>query len=88
MDGEVIALMTVSDVAEILAVSKSMVYKLVEEREIPFVKIGKILRFKREDVEAWIESQRIEAQATKHHNAEIAQDVDKILSANRIEAQL
>ena len=51
-------LMTVSDLAKYLAVSKSMIYKLVEEEEIPYIKIGKSLRFKREDIETWIESKR------------------------------
>ena len=53
------ALMDIDDVAERLAVSPRFVRRLVEERRITFLKIGRHVRFDRSDVEHWIESQRV-----------------------------
>lgn len=46
--------------AGILSVSKPTVYRLIEKRQIPFYKIGGSLRFKVEDVMAFLENNRIE----------------------------
>lgn len=35
---------------------------LVEKRRIPFVRVGRFIRFKREDLDAWLEDNRTEAQ--------------------------
>lgn len=53
------ALMDIDDVAERLSVSPRFVRRLVEERRITFLKIGRHVRFDRSDVERWIESQRV-----------------------------
>jgi excisionase family DNA binding protein len=48
-------LMTVEDVAALLKVEKQLVYKLKRDRKIPFIKIGGVIRFRRVDVDQWIE---------------------------------
>ena len=48
-------LMTVEDVAALLKVEKQLVYKLKRDRKIPFIKIGGVIRFRRADVDQWIE---------------------------------
>ena len=48
-------LMTVEDVAALLTVEKQLVYKLKRDRKIPFIKIGGVIRFRRADVDQWIE---------------------------------
>ena len=48
-------LMTVEDVAALLKVEKQLVYKLKRDRKIPFIKIGGVIRFRRIDVDQWIE---------------------------------
>ena len=53
------ALMDIDEVAERLSVSPRFVRRLVEERRITFLKIGRHVRFDRSDVERWIESQRV-----------------------------
>jgi excisionase family DNA binding protein len=47
-------LLTVDDLAEYLAVSRWQVYRLVQ-RGLPVVRVGERLRFRREDVDAFIE---------------------------------
>jgi len=46
-------------VAEWLGVEVVFVRRLVAERRIPFVKIGKFVRFDPNDVSAWIDRQRV-----------------------------
>ena len=47
-------LMDVRDVAAFLRVSKSMVYKLAEEGALPAVRIGRLVRFMRRDVDSFL----------------------------------
>ena len=44
-----------------LGVSKHYVYRLTSEHRIRFVRVGKCLRFRPEDVAAWLESQAVDA---------------------------
>ena len=55
MDHQDTNLMTVEDVAALLKVEKQLVYKLRRDRKIPFIKIGGVIRFRRVDVDEWIE---------------------------------
>lgn len=50
-------LLTVNEVAEYLRVPKSGIYDLVFRKKIPFIKLGNRLRFKKVDIDNWIESQ-------------------------------
>ncbi len=45
------------EVAELLRKSKSWVYAAVERGELPHLRIGRDLRFKRADIDAWLERQ-------------------------------
>ncbi|MCC6109801.1 MAG: helix-turn-helix domain-containing protein [Denitrobacterium sp.] len=47
-------LMDVSEVAAFLRVSKSMVYKLAEEDALHAVRIGRLVRFTRRDVDSFV----------------------------------
>ena len=47
-------LLTVKQVARRLNVSRSHVYNLMHEAELPYVKIGGAYRISRETLEAWI----------------------------------
>lgn len=50
-------LLTVEDAARILRVSKNTLYTWAYRRQIPSQKVGLSLRFKREDLEAWLKAQ-------------------------------
>ncbi len=48
-------LLNINDVVTILGLSKSGVYRLVETRRIPFIKIsGKVIRFRQDEIEQWL----------------------------------
>ena len=57
-------ILTANEVASLLKISKRQVYELTKERTqsgdirehpLPCVRLGKLVRFRRSDVEAWIE---------------------------------
>ena len=62
--GEDDALLTVQDTARLLKVSVTWVYEHVRpdtEDRLPFVKLGKYLRFDRRDLKAFIDAKRAES---------------------------
>ncbi len=53
--------MTVRQVADYLNVNEKTVYRLAQRRELPAFKVAGAWRFKREDIEIWIERQKAES---------------------------
>ncbi|HEX5944575.1 MAG TPA: helix-turn-helix domain-containing protein [Anaerolineales bacterium] len=47
-------IMTVHEVAEYLRVSDAKVYRMVKERRIPVVRIGKTWRFRKDLLDDWL----------------------------------
>ena len=46
--------MTIEELAAYLDVAESTIYKKVQAREIPFTKIGNLLRFTKASVDSWL----------------------------------
>jgi excisionase family DNA binding protein len=60
-------LMTVNDVAALLRVSKSWVYEHARDDvvdRLPYVKLGKYLRFTRSDLSAYLDAKRLSCRLT------------------------
>lgn len=55
------ALMSVPDLAARLGVKPRFIYRLVDERRIPFIHVGRYLRFDPADVDAYLAGRRTEA---------------------------
>ena len=53
-------LITPDELAEILRISKSSVYRLVDSRKLFFCKIGGTLRFRKSDITEYIKKSLIE----------------------------
>jgi excisionase family DNA binding protein len=51
-------LLTINELSRFLKISKPTLYKMVEKGKIPALKIANQWRFKKEDINAWIEKQR------------------------------
>jgi excisionase family DNA binding protein len=47
-------LMTVTELAEYLRISKASVYRLVRQGQIPVSKVGRQLRFRKDIVDVWL----------------------------------
>lgn len=48
-------LLTTDEVAAYLHVSRATIYRLVDSKRIPVIRIGGVLRFLRVQVDAWVE---------------------------------
>jgi excisionase family DNA binding protein len=53
--------LTISEAAAYLNVTVRFMRRLVDERRIAFVKVGKFVRFERADLDAFIQAGRVEA---------------------------
>lgn len=50
--------LTIEEVAEMLKVARSTVYKF-KEMGLPFIKIGKTIRFEKNDVAEWLQQHKV-----------------------------
>lgn len=57
--GESDALLTTQEICELLRVPKTYIYWLTHSRRIPHIKLGGHLRFRRSDIDMWLESQEV-----------------------------
>jgi excisionase family DNA binding protein len=53
-------LMTLEEVAEYLRLSVHTIYKMAQQGKIPALKAGKMWRFRKEEIDGWIEKHRKE----------------------------
>lgn len=53
-------ILTIEEVADFLRMKKSSLYAKVEARQIPCLHIGRLLRFRRSDIEVWLEELKAE----------------------------
>ncbi|NNN12705.1 MAG: helix-turn-helix domain-containing protein [Acidimicrobiaceae bacterium] len=54
------------ETAEMLGISLRTIYRLVDDGQLPAYQIGRVIRFKRDEVEAFIESTRIQPGDLRH----------------------
>ena len=52
-------LLTLDDLAEYLSVSRRTIYRLLGGNNLPAYRVGGQLRFRREDVDKWLENKRL-----------------------------
>ena len=52
-------ILTLKEVAEYLKLAEKTAYRLASEGKLPGFKVGGSWRFKREDVQTWIEEQKV-----------------------------
>ena len=49
--------LSVEEISSYLGVPKDTVYKWLNEKELPAHKVGRLWKFKKEDVDNWVKSQ-------------------------------
>jgi excisionase family DNA binding protein len=52
--------LTINQLSEYLSIKRSTLYSLVETGELPHYRIGRLIRFKKQDIDAWMENHRRE----------------------------
>ncbi|MEE9615041.1 MAG: helix-turn-helix domain-containing protein [Thermodesulfobacteriota bacterium] len=77
-------LITVKDLSDSTGIKKSTVYLWASKGIIPHYKVGRLVRFKTEEIEAWLERFRKEAvapekKAKKHLRITTGSDVENIV---------
>lgn len=62
-------LMTIADVAEKMSLTESAIRKFVQQKTIPYLKVGAAVRFLPSEVEEWLKTRRkmLMPKATKKH---------------------
>lgn len=75
-------ILTIEEVAKYLRVSERTVYDWAQKGEIPAGKIGTVWRFKKDEIEKWV-NERLTSSMKNGQNAQLVQ-VQNILSPDRI----
>jgi nitrogen PTS system EIIA component len=75
-------ILTIEEVAKYLRVSERTVYDWAQKGEIPAGKIGTVWRFKKDEIEKWV-NERLTSSVRAGQNAQLVQ-VQNILSPDRI----
>jgi excisionase family DNA binding protein len=52
-------LLSIGQLAERLGTTPRRVRRLVAERRVPFVKVGRLVRFDPDDIAAWLDARRV-----------------------------
>jgi excisionase family DNA binding protein len=80
-------LVTIDEISKYLGVKKSTLYSKVETRQIPHYKIGNLLRFRKSEVDAWLQRTKCEpgessskTMALPRRNGAKHTDIDEIVS--------
>ena len=60
-------LIDIHGVAEVLGVTPRHIQRLVAERRIPYLKIGRFVRFDRAELDVWLDQQRREVRPPARH---------------------
>jgi len=53
-------LLTIDELAKVLSVKKSTIYQWVHLGLIPYIKVGRLLRFKEGNIQKWLISREVE----------------------------
>jgi excisionase family DNA binding protein len=56
-------LLSVDEVSEYTGLSINTLYAWVSQKKIPFVKIGRLTKFDRKDIDSWIDSNKNEVRS-------------------------
>jgi excisionase family DNA binding protein len=51
---------SVSEIAEILGVKACTVYSWIHTKQIPHYKVGSLVKFRINDIEAWLKDRRVD----------------------------
>ena len=52
--------LTITELSEYVNIKRSTLYSMVESGEIPHYRVRRLIRFKKQDVDAWMENHRLE----------------------------
>lgn len=59
-------LIKIDELSSLLGVAKNTLYDWCAVKKIPYIKLGKFLRFDAQDIENWLRAKRIMTREEKH----------------------
>ncbi|MGD0916054.1 MAG: helix-turn-helix domain-containing protein [Thermodesulfobacteriota bacterium] len=78
-------ILNIDELSEYLGIKTSSLYSKVERKEIPFYKIGHLVRFKKSDIDLWIEKFKSEPLRAKDKTKSIRHSEDaRVAEINEI----
>lgn len=69
-------LMNINDLSGYLQIPICSIYGMVERKEIPYIKIGRLIRFKMSEIESWLESKKVNPVSPEKQVKKIMRDID------------
>ena len=60
-------LLTIREMGELTGLSVSTLYKMANQRRIPYVKVGSRLRFERQLIDNWLQAHTVMPMPEKRH---------------------
>jgi len=63
-------LLTIDEASEYLGISKLTLYGWVSARKLGFVKVGRLVKFKQEHLDRWIDQHTVKARPTAQERVE------------------
>ncbi len=69
-------LLTIGEASEYLGISKLTLYGWVSARKLGFVKVGRLVKFKQEHLDRWIDQHTVKARPAVHERVEDRQSTD------------
>ncbi len=67
----------VQDMAEYMAIKPSTIYALVERKEIPFYKVGRLIRFRRVEIDEWMHAHKEPVVDVKMEAKKVLRSIEK-----------
>jgi len=71
------ALMTVSELSAFLKISKLGIYRMVHCQEVPFIRIGRRLRFSKSEIDQWLQKSRVETLSVQNATKKLMYSVSE-----------
>ena len=69
-------LMNINDLSEYIQIPISSIYGMVESKEIPFIRIGRLIRFRFNEIESWLESKKVNPVPPEKEVKKIMKNID------------
>jgi len=62
--------LSVDEIADHLGIKRDTVYKWIGERQMPGHKIGRLWKFKKQEIDEWVRSDEVNASLSENKNFE------------------
>ena len=59
-----------SEVAQILGIGRSLIYELIDRKEIPSIRLGRCIRIPSESLQRWLKDQESQSSETQRQDGE------------------